>query len=181
MKNKIKSDSELLISIVEDKLHANPLDKKRKRNTVDARMIFSKILREKGYSLKLIGGCLGKDHSTIIHYVRAADIAIELIEEFKNNYSYCKKQFFTLSPNFINETTQNYIKQSIRIDDKINELNNIIEQLNNKENILTSLLVKYNRLKNTVDLIDSKTNPGDENKIFCLVNALFNDNEKFDR
>lgn len=44
--------------------------KGRKAEVVQARIIVSTRLREAGFSLKKIGKVFGKDHTTIIHYLK---------------------------------------------------------------------------------------------------------------
>lgn len=46
------------------------LENTRRNEVVEARMMFSLILRSRGWTLKSIGRFLGKDHTTIIHYVQ---------------------------------------------------------------------------------------------------------------
>ena len=64
--NKVKQIVELVtgVKIIENNM---------KREVIDARMIYAKILRERGASLVSIGMTINKDHTTIIHYLRTMD------------------------------------------------------------------------------------------------------------
>ena len=56
-----------LADIVKSVFNEDVKDKIQRREIVDARMVFSKILRERGYTYASIGRFLKKDHSTIVH------------------------------------------------------------------------------------------------------------------
>jgi hypothetical protein len=49
----------------------------RKRPHVDARKIYARILKDKGWSLQKIGNSIDKHHSTIIHYLKDVEWLIE--------------------------------------------------------------------------------------------------------
>ena len=68
-----------LIAIVNDEFEVDITDKTRKRPVVIARKAFSFILRESNLSLAGIGGYMGKDHATVIHYLRDIDFIICLL------------------------------------------------------------------------------------------------------
>lgn len=67
--------------------------KNRKRNVVDARKVYSKILRDNGYSYDLIGETLGKDHATIIHYIRNIEYILSYDKILRDKYIACKNVF----------------------------------------------------------------------------------------
>ena len=64
------------------------MTKSRKRNVVNARMIYSKILREKHLSYNIIGKSILKNHASIIHYTKSIDWLLAydkpLLEKYKN-------------------------------------------------------------------------------------------------
>ena len=64
--NKVKQIVELVTGV-------KIIENNRKREVIDARMIYAKILRERGASLVSIGMTINKDHTTIIHYLRTMD------------------------------------------------------------------------------------------------------------
>ena len=68
---------EKLKEIVSQVFDTNINIKTRKRNNVEARMIFSKILREDGNTFESIGKAINKDHSTIVYYANQASILIK--------------------------------------------------------------------------------------------------------
>ena len=64
----------------------------RKRATVDARRAYCKILRAVGFSYEHIGDSIGKDHATIIHYVKSIDNLLEYDSIFERKFILAKKQ-----------------------------------------------------------------------------------------
>jgi len=67
----------------------------RKRDVVDARKVYSKILRDNGYSYDLIGKTLGKDHATIIHYIKNIEYILSYDKIIIDKYVACKNVFIT--------------------------------------------------------------------------------------
>lgn len=167
----IKNDSELLLSIIEKNTQINILERKRSRDIVDARMIYSKILREKGYTFPQIAKSMRKDHSTVIHYIKTFDFLVNTLNDMKHDYQICREEFLKDSTPLPEKHNQNYVKEIIGIRNRQSELEF-------KEKMLTSLEVKYNRLKNIIELIDNNTAQGDEHKVFCLINAFFKEHAK---
>ena len=64
MKNLINKETQTIIlkQIVSEVFDVDILDKRRTRNVVDARGVYSKILKDKGFTLVFIGQSLNKDH-----------------------------------------------------------------------------------------------------------------------
>ena len=89
----IKTESEELIEIVNENFFTDMLAKNRKREVVDARRVYAKILRDRGYTFELISRTIGKDHATILHYVRTIDSILIYDKEFREKYLICKDAF----------------------------------------------------------------------------------------
>jgi hypothetical protein len=81
------------------------LKKTRKREVVEGRVIFAKIMHTNNkYTLEKIGGFISKDYSTIIHYLKLHDSL------FKHDSNYRKKF------NLINEKIKPtfFVSQTLR-------------------------------------------------------------------
>jgi len=83
-----------LKAIINEELGVSVSTKRRKRELVDARMIYTKILTDMGFSRTMIGLSIGKDHATIVHYVANMYIFFNqdsvLLEKFRR----CRDSFF---------------------------------------------------------------------------------------
>ena len=86
-------DMKDLQKIIEQVFNVKILTKKRFIEIVDARMCFSKILRDRGYTLKSIGVFLGKDHTTIMHYVDKSVTLFKQEAMLFEKYMICKEKF----------------------------------------------------------------------------------------
>lgn len=65
----------------------------RRRDTVDARKVYSKILRESGFGYELIAETIGKNHATVIHYIKNIGPILVYDEDLRNKYVACKNIF----------------------------------------------------------------------------------------
>jgi len=70
----IQKESEQLMAIVNTEFNLDILKKCRQRPYVDARRVYAQVMRDRGYSLTAIGRSLGKDHATILHYLRNSHV-----------------------------------------------------------------------------------------------------------
>lgn len=99
----------------------------RVRGIVDGRMIYARILRDRGYSLKSIGISMGKDHSTVIHYLRSMDKLMSVDESINSKHLSCLSIF-----------------QSMSADESIDDLSEMTEARLKSE--LIALRSQYNSL-----------------------------------
>jgi hypothetical protein len=82
-----------LKTIINEIFFVNIDDSSRKRSIVDARRAYSKILRDVGFSYEYIGESVGRDHSTIIHYVKSIENLLEYDSIFERKFILANKQF----------------------------------------------------------------------------------------
>lgn len=92
-KEKTDLEKESLKEIVSGVFGVDISLKNRKRNSVDARRIFSKVLRERGYTYESIGDSLDRDHATIIHYISTIDSILTFDKGLRDKYIACKNVF----------------------------------------------------------------------------------------
>lgn len=64
----------------------NLTEKTRKFRIVEARMLYYKILKQKGYTLTEIANTLNKNHATVLHSLRVFDDIIDYDKDLKNKY-----------------------------------------------------------------------------------------------
>lgn len=61
-------------------------EKTRKFRIVEARMLYYKILKQKGYTLTEIANTLNKNHATVLHSLRVFDDIFEYDKDLQNKY-----------------------------------------------------------------------------------------------
>jgi hypothetical protein len=167
--NKINPRIEMneLRQIVEEAYLVNMMTNRRNRETVDARIIFSKILRERGYTFKAISTYLYKHHSTVIHYLDQAADLMKTNSAIMDMYVYCKNKFLQNREPVVILTDRDLVKEVLSLREQVNELMGKYESVRSVEK-------KYDRLHDIINLIDVRTKPGTENRIKKKINELFN-------
>ena len=158
--------------------------RKRSVENVNARMTYSYILRQLGYSYKEIGRSLGKDHSTVIHYVRR-------IKWYAQADAPLKKKFDSLCSTFIDGLLQdededdgsNYIKREAEIiqNDLKNQINALKSEIKSLNLELSSAKGRQQfneqdmeRFENIFKVVKQRTRHGDEYKVFQKLNSMYN-------
>lgn len=162
---KAMPEMNLLKSFIEQRFAVKLMDKNRRRDTVDARMIFARILRENGHTFSNIGKYLKKDHSTIIYY---SDICMDIIKNdarLMNIYIECKAKFEENVAPMTYFSRDDMTKEIISLRNEIDKL--ILENNKLKDN-------DFSRLTDIINLIDRRTPVGHENLIKRKINEFFN-------
>ena len=90
----ISKEFEVLHLAVESILDTKLITTCRNRENVNARMIFAKILLDKGYTTTAIGEYLGKSHCTVIHYRQRFDGYILNDKRLKQSYEKAKAVYY---------------------------------------------------------------------------------------
>jgi hypothetical protein len=161
------SEMNELKDIVESMFRVNIQTKSRIRDVVDARMVFSRILRERGHQWTTIGKYLSKDHSTIIHLYQQSSDILPIDSRLMGMYLKCKDKFMEDKEDY-NPIKRNEIKNEL--DFLKNQLNDLI--LRNEK--LERYADKYRRFESIINLIESRTKKGSEKIIEKKINEMFN-------
>jgi len=158
-----------LAEIIKSVFNEDVKDKIQRREIVDARMVFSKILRERGYTYASIGRFLKKDHSTVINYMRNVYHLLTQVNGLMAKYIICRDLFLI-------DKEVLYINKEEK-DNKLSiiSLNNQIEKLILERENVTRMETKYKRIEDILSIIDKKTPNGKEKFILKKVNLMFND------
>lgn len=164
-----KIEMESLQAIVEKVFDVKIMKQTRMRELVDARMVYSKILRDRGYTFKTIGLSLSKDHSTIVHYLSVVDVIFKQDDRLLVKYIQCRDEFLEGRDPIIRRVSDKELTS------RILELNNKVEELLLERDKILNVSKKNRRLESIIDLIDQRTPMGDEKIIEKRINQMFND------
>jgi hypothetical protein len=124
----------------------------RKRETIEARAIYYKILKQidKKKSLKSIGASVGKDHATVLHSLKNYD----MFEQFNPTLKLFRKEILQrlnyATPDILDMTKDELI-QSLQID--VMKLNDEIANLQETINNLQKPRNNYNIVNNIQQLL----------------------------
>lgn len=156
-------EMDVLRTIVSEAFKVEIVKKTNKREAVNARKIFSKILSDRGYTRSEIGRYLKKDHSSIVHYMYDVDDMIKYTDGMAEKYVHCKNTFTNVVTETTDEENKNIVSLKVRIDELLLDR----ERLNKK-------IEKYERIKNIIDMIDCRTPIGKEFLVYKKINFMFN-------
>jgi hypothetical protein len=161
--NKMQDTREMdeLVDIINSVFEVDVKKKSGKREYVDARYAFSKIMTDRGYSITLLSNYIKKHHSTIIYYRNSACDLLETNDIFLGKYIACRDKFLSGKGD------------TIKISNK-EELINQIDTLILEKSNLQKRLEKYKRLDNIIEFIDSRTPKGKESFMLRKINLMIN-------
>jgi len=162
-----KQDMQSLLKIIEEVFKVQILANNRMRETVDARMVFSKILRERGHTFSAIARFLSKDHSTIIHYVSQCRDILQNDKRLLEMYIECNNTFLIDKEPLFSYTDRDLVKELI-------SLRKELGQVTEKYQSVMYVKDKYRRIEDIINLIDSRTPVGNEFIIKKKINELLN-------
>jgi len=184
-------DAEFLINLCEERFDCDLKEKNRVRNNVNARVAYGVLMRERGYTYAKIGELIDRDHATIVHYSRQADMYLKTDEDFKNKFDLVKKEFdekridnkMKKIANFVeNKDKENY---QIALPHYNEELIKHINLLNKekKDLYLEIEILKLSkgtanastdRVKKLIDIVIQRTRKGKEEEIETKLNRFYN-------
>lgn len=163
-----EQDTQSLKDIINGVFSVNIMKKSREMKYVDARLIYAKILRDRGYTLKSIGKSINKDHTTVIHYMSQVDHLLKHNFELMEKYLICKDSFIKGREPMLQNSNELDLQMTI-----IN-LKSHIDELILERNAVLKMDEKYKRLRKIIELIDNRTPKGDESFIERQINHMFN-------
>lgn len=160
-----------LINIINLFFDIDMTDKNRKRKYIIARMIYAKLLKEKGYTLVYIGKVIGKDHATIIHYLDIIDW------DLKNDFD-IREAFNKIKALFYKDYDPILTLDEHQLKNKIfsmkNELYNISLEKEFLRKNYEALKDEEVRLLPILKMVRERTMKGKEHIVIRKLNALFN-------
>jgi len=165
---KAKQEREELRRIVDKVFNTDLMNIRRYQSIVEARMVFSKILTDRGHSITALGKYLNKNHSTIIHYNRNVSDWLEQSVSLFNKYMECKDAFLTgrepIKP----------MTKAAKMADNVEKLTIRVDNLMSEKEYLRISLKKYKRFERIVDLLSERVRFGDEDEVYRRINSMFN-------
>lgn len=153
MENLTKSNrtQRLLAQVIDDTLHVNISTSSRKRETVNGRMIYYKILDELKFGCSSIGKSINKNHATVLHGLKQFKDLWVTDKHLREDYYLIRELFYshddaeaelTYSRKELFKTVKNLQKEN-----KCLSLE--IEQLNNRLN-------RYKKYQELLDVLDKR-------------------------
>lgn len=161
-----------LKSIVNRKFGLDINYETRKRDYVNARLVYAKILRERGYTFESIAHSIGKDHATVIYYVKCALNIFKQDRFLEKKYNECRTSFFGDIDPMLNPSSEEMLTE------RVQTLTQEVETLTKRNEILEFELNEkkktFRRLNRIINLIEERTHYGKEEIIEKKIREMFN-------
>lgn len=154
--------------IVEKITMGNVSSNDRLRVNVESRMIYSKLLRESGLTFKYIASSIGKDHTTIIHYVHLLSNLLETEPSVNHKYAKCRDLFFA------GREKHKIEYDALHANKKLEEYVSAYRRVSGERDRALEFNKRVSRLRDIVELIDERTPKGQERKVWVMINRMFN-------
>lgn len=87
------TDFRIIKRIVKKELKQDIEEDSRRRAVVQGRIIYSKILRDVGYTFEDIGESISKNHDNIMYYMRVFDTEYDTNTVLRNKYDKCLLEY----------------------------------------------------------------------------------------
>lgn len=139
----------------------------RTRSYVNARMTFAYFMHKKGYGLSRIGRMMGKDHSTILYYLKNIEDYLEIDADFRERFEIVHEDIY------INDAAVHFLTEGELIKEVFSLRKEII--------LLHSQLSRFKaeereskRLKPIMDMVAERTKKGTEDIVLNKLNKIYN-------
>ena len=168
---RIKSNNEELLvlnQVINEYYKLDMNDKTRRWEYVQARMVFSKMARELGYSLGKIGQYLSKHHSSVIYCINTLENLMPIEPKLDRDYAVCKDTFYSKRDPDTETMGENDMKKELfLLRKKTAEMKMELYELNAKN-------AKYERVKDIIMVVEERTPKGEEEFIMKKIMAMYN-------
>ena len=133
-----KEEMDVLKQIINDVFLVDINENRRLRNLVDAKRVYSKMLRDMGCSYPSIGKSIGKNHATIMHYIKTIDTIMMYDADIRNKYIACKNIFVEKKDSVFDE-----LKKDVDVYVTVVRLKNELQEAVSSKNESLSNFVDY--------------------------------------
>tara|TARA_R100000541_G_scaffold2021_3_gene7443 strand:+ start:9384 stop:9920 length:537 start_codon:yes stop_codon:yes gene_type:complete len=146
--------------------------KGRVRNLVDARMVFTKLMRDEKSTYQSIAFHLNlESHASVIHYYKSIQFLLSHDKELKRKYDMCVRLYNLTDPALDILKPDELKNRCLNLEDK-NKLLSLELEILKKQLQETSSQEK--RFKSLFDMIRTRTKPNTEKVIEKKLNTIFN-------
>tara|TARA_R110002012_G_scaffold69639_2_gene180141 strand:- start:378 stop:917 length:540 start_codon:yes stop_codon:yes gene_type:complete len=171
---KIDSESYRLQRITERVFGVKIHSRRRSRPEVDARFVFSLIMKERGYGATRLGRLLNKNHATIIHYWKNAEWYMKTDAALKRKYDEVSQEFYE-SVESLNVVNRAMFERKIDVLEKKNK-QCILDSKDLKLEVqqLRKEVEPYRLYKEILDLVMERARPKEMEYTKKKLNTFFN-------
>lgn len=169
-----KTEIDRMVKIVNHTLSSSLMSKNRAKENVDARIILSKILLDKGLNVNRTSMAIGKDHSTVVHYKKRFECYITTDKKFRLDYNKCITEINKGDNDVYSMSDSELISLNISLKEQINELYLELSEMQDKMSALKDDLESKGKHSELFSYIQKNTPKGKEKELFIKVRAVIN-------
>jgi hypothetical protein len=138
----------------------------RKRSVVDARICFTMLINEQGLGPSEVGRILGRDHSTIIHYLNRGEALFETDKNFRKNMVMAREDYSGKDPV--------YYYSSPELRKKYMEIRSELEHVKGELLDIKDQMRYDKRLQPILDVVRMRTKRGSEDDALTRIKRVYN-------
>ena len=138
----------------------------RKRSVVDARICFAMLINEQGLGPSEVGRILGRDHSTIIHYLNRGEALFETDKNFRKNMVMAREDYSGKDPV--------YYYSSPELRKKYMEIRSELEQVKGELLDIKDQMRYDRRIQPILDVVRMRTKRGSEDDALTKIKRVYN-------
>lgn len=166
--NGVIKEMESLKEIIDRVFNVDMTIPTRKRDYVYAKMVFSKIMRERGCRLEIIGSFIKRDHATIVYYTKIIDSIFNQDSILLSRYLECKNCFYE------NREPGVYLTTERNLQEKLAKLQKEYDNLLAEKQKMLHEKQSYERISNIIKIINFNTPHGLEKETEKKIIRMFN-------
>lgn len=156
------------LEFVSDFLGFDLTQKSRKRYIVEGRMMYAKLMkRHTNVTLSDIGSVIGKDHATIIHYLKNFHYVKKVDQNFSNKFEMMSDAYEEFRDCWLDGNKFDERK-------KIKFLESSIKELLDRKSEYEKYFNKIKRIESIIQMIEQRTPKGEEEYVESKINRMFN-------
>ena len=110
-------NTDKLKEIILDEIQINVDTETRKREVIEGKIIYCKILRDCGWTMSRIGSTINRNHATVVHYIRRFEENQDIYADesfIMINYIKVKNRFTRyLNKNFLSTMTRGELETKL--------------------------------------------------------------------
>ena len=138
----------------------------RKRSVVDARICFAMLINEQGLGPSEVGRILGRDHSTIIHYLNRGEALFETDKNFRKNMVMAREDYSGKDPV--------YYYSSPELRKKYMEIRSELEHVKGELLDIKDQMRYDRRIQPILDVVRMRTKRGSEDDALTRIKRVYN-------
>jgi|TARA_R110000796_G_scaffold3472_3_gene13518 hypothetical protein len=171
---KLDEETRRLKKITEKAYGVHLSSNRRTRDNVDAKRVFSLIMKERGYGCSQIGRMLDKTHATVLHYWRTSPGFIDSDIQLAEKYNAISNDFYCNIKEMNDVNNEGLTKRMSLLEEENKSTTLANKQLEKKIKLLTQEIDNHKDYEVLYNIIRERTKPKTQSFIAKKLNTFYN-------